>query len=180
MATTRTFDEVVQLFGAKDANDLFGTVNAPIIASKFTPNELGEIYDIIDKSNRPLLKIDTNLTTMAVPAGITSDFPNLVKELKKLQIYIFLTNCQKIRDELKKRTAERDDLKNQHDTAIKFIDNLVNALNDKLGILNNIKYQEIQQIGGHHKQIGGRDKQYLNKYIKYKLKYLSLKNRINH
>lgn len=161
--TTKTIDEIVRLFApSSDANTILGTEIIGQINSKFSGEDLGRIFDDISGSHANLLQADVVLDDLIgrLPNGAnTSNFQNLMKELKRLQIYVFLTNCNQVKKDL-------DQARQDHQQAIQFIDDLVDALNVKLGILNPITYA---QIGGNN---------YFNKYMKYKTKYLNLKNQI--
>lgn len=171
---TKNFDDVMQLFGI-NANDLFGKSDADILRTKYT--DLSSIYTEIE--NTTIISIDIELKRIinSLPSGVDqTKFNTLTNELYKLQVYIFLTNCDKIRKDLQNALDNTNSLQNDltnkktdYDNAIKFINDLTDNLNKKFKILNDVTFKEIQK-GGHAK------KNYYNKYLKYKIKYLSLKN----
>lgn len=177
-----TFDDIINLFGT-NPEDLFGNDIANKLKNKYTDQKiLNDIYNKL--RNSQLLNVDTTIKKLieSVPKNLEQEkFNNLFKELQKLQIYSYLINCDEIKkvleEKIKELTNEKENIegdlnteKQEHVKTKTFIGDLIDALNNKLEILNNMNNNN------NNNQQGGYIEKYQKKYFKYKTKYLYLKN----
>lgn len=181
-----SFDDIINLFGTTPV-DLFGNDIANKLKNKYTDKKiLNDIYNKLKDSQ--LLNVDTTIKNLieSIPQNLEKEkFNNLFKELQKLQIYSYLINCDEIKkildDKIKELTDEKENIegnlnteKQEHEKTKNFIGDLINALNNKLEILNNMNNNNINN--NNNNQQGGYIEKYQKKYFKYKTKYLYLKN----